>query len=152
MSTVTHRGNKCVSNVRSVLECLVEKSNNFMLETVPDKVGKDPALGDGRAGRQRFTGQTYIQAVFEKKHNCVHVAVTLVFVSHQLLLRQHCDHLPKRQRQQLHLQVPLLPLPAAGEGVDGVAALRGPGLRWRQACLPASEYTTFPFPRLSDIA
>lgn len=37
------------SNVRSVLKCLVEKSNALMLEMVPDKVGKDPALGDGRA-------------------------------------------------------------------------------------------------------
>lgn len=121
----------------------MEKSNTLTLKRVPDKVGKDPALGDGRAGLQRVTGQNYTQAVLEqKKDKRVHIAATLVFVSHQLLLRQHCDHLRKRQRQQLHLQVPLLPLPAAGEGVDGVAALRGPGLRWRQACLPASESTT----------
>lgn len=78
MSTVTHRGNKCVSNVRSVLECLVEKSNNFMLEMVPDKVGKDPALGDGRAGRQRFTGQNYIQAVLEQKNTTVFTSLLLL--------------------------------------------------------------------------
>lgn len=58
----------------------------------------------------------------------------------QLLIWQHCDYFWERQRQPLHVQVQLVPLPAAREGVDCLASLWGPGVRWRKAHLSASEY------------
>ena len=55
-----------------------------------------------------------------------HLLVVIVeIIPLQLLLRQHCDYFRERQRQPLHVQVQLLPLPAAGEGLHRLASLRG---------------------------
>lgn len=48
---------------------------------VPDKVGKDTALGDGREGLQRVTGQNYIQAVSEQKKTNVFTLLLLLSLS-----------------------------------------------------------------------
>lgn len=59
----------------------MEKSNTLTQKMVPHKVGKDPALGDVRAGLQRVTGQNYIQAVLEQKKTNVFTLLLLLSLS-----------------------------------------------------------------------